>query len=88
MTACVAFPFETPLERSSGEKTLLAQLCIIKVESIPPVLAYKHNHVCEIRMAAQWHCSKSSLQRKHLRYNCSDQSGHKHWLKVLSATQS
>lgn len=62
------FPFEIPSERSSGEKkTLLAQLCIIKVESIPPVLAYKHNNVCEMRMAA--HCG--IVQNHHYNTNTS-----------------
>lgn len=88
MTACVAFPLWNPLGEKQRGKTLLAQLCIIKVESIPPVLAHKRNNVCEMRMAVHWHCSKSSLQCKHQRYNCWAQSGHKHWLEVFSNAES
>lgn len=46
MTACVAFPFEIPAERQRG-RTVLAQVCVIKVESILPVLAFNHNNVCK-----------------------------------------
>lgn len=65
MTACVAFPLWNPRRERQRGRTLLAQLCTIKVESILPVLAYNHNDVCEMRMAARWHCLKSSLQHKH-----------------------
>lgn len=73
-------------QRSRGGERSWHKFCVIKVESIPPVLAYKHNKLWEMRMAAQWHCSNPSLQHKHQRYKCSDPSGHKHGLRVFSST--
>lgn len=49
---CCLSPLKFPQKNAAGKKTPLAQLCIIKVKSIPPVLAYKLSDVCEMRMVA------------------------------------